>query len=154
MSLLKLLWMTTNGLIPWVRYVGNHTGAATFESTGTMMSSAQIWEIFTAVDNCREREDKNIWWSFLNSSRNIVQRSEAERSENEAYIRPTAGLVDRPVDQCAQTCTWQLVDCLVDRSRRTVDRPMTNRRIWAQICLSFEDSDFVSELETNPIRVS
>jgi len=31
-----------DGLIPWAGYIGCHIGAATFESTSTMMRLAQI----------------------------------------------------------------------------------------------------------------
>ena len=73
----------------------------------------------------------------------------------DVHKRAQGSLFNRPVDRGRRT-----VDCSVERltwrtlgwTRSTVQK--TDRRIWAQICLSFQDSDFVSELETNPIGVS
>ena len=44
---------TTDGLIPWAGYVGNHIGAAAFES---MDSSAQIWKNLHRGGELLERE--------------------------------------------------------------------------------------------------
>jgi len=104
---------------------------------------------------------------------------EAKRKQNTANCRPTKWPVDCPVDRRAQRAQGSSVDHLVDRSRRTFDRSgqptgmhgvsvglgrSTGRPSgWVsrpsgqptdestRICFSFQNSDFVSKLESNPI---
>ena len=44
-------------MIPWAGYVGNHIGAATFESMVSMLIRLRFGEIFTEVENYRKREE-------------------------------------------------------------------------------------------------
>ena len=103
-----------------------------------------------------------------------MQRSEATRSENASIVgRSTArstgvhkraqdSPVDRSVDHGKGTVDRGVTDSheiALGLSRSTEGQgrstgPSAEKRIWAQICISFQDSDFVFELETNAIGIS
>ena len=113
-------------------------------------------------------EREKLMEEFFNSSEEIVQRLESKRSENAVHMQ-SEQKAGRPLGRlvCTKRAHGSLLDRLVDRSSgRPTD--MKNSRfntvdilvdrvlgsVWARICLSFQNSDFISELETNPIRVS
>jgi len=91
----------------------------------------------------REKIKIKMYDGVLNSSRNIVQRSEAKRRrmarEQSLYIRLAVG----PVDQCAQSRAGRplvqgnSVDCPIDRSRITIDRSV-DRLTWKATSYAFE----------------
>ena len=84
----ELVWIKYGWLDPLGRgYVGNHTGGARWSRHDTMLYLAQIWEIFTEVENCWERE-KDWEWSFLRTmeERNKVVDSPLELSTVEKMI--------------------------------------------------------------------
>jgi len=56
LSSVELIWINYVSLDPSGRgYTGNHIGAAWLSQHGVILCSAQIWEIFTDVDNRGER---------------------------------------------------------------------------------------------------
>jgi len=58
LSSVELIWMNYGWLDPLGRgYIDNHTDATDWSRHGSLLSSAQIYEIFTEVENCREREE-------------------------------------------------------------------------------------------------
>ena len=48
-----------NGLIPWVRYVGSHTGVATSESTSNVEFSLDLRNFHQGGELGREKINKN-----------------------------------------------------------------------------------------------
>ena len=80
-------------LIPWAGYVGNHTGAAAFESMVGMSVRLRFGGIFTEVENCRKREE--VVEEVDVSSKN--QQQQPEKSAAAAADRSTG-----PVDRRAQ----------------------------------------------------
>ena len=78
-------------MIPWAEYVGNHTGAATFESTGAMFAIRLIFEKFSPR------------WRIVGREREEVEEVDNEEAKAKEQQQQTP--VDRAVDRCAPTCT-------------------------------------------------
>jgi len=121
---------------------------------------------------------------FFNSSEDIVQRLEFKRSENTVHMQPkqkTSRPLGRPTctgwyTVAVRSIEWS-IDCMTQvsvESRSTalstdwhepcfywgsVDRPegkagQPKRSTNSQICLSYQDSNSISDPESNQIMVS
>jgi len=136
-------------------YVGNHIGAAWWIRYGAMLCSAQIWEIFTEVENCG-RECKILLVEFNSSEKiacsSIVQGKRSDVAEDRGTVgRPTMHRVctkkkESYLSIALSTAQEELVsnsrDRLPDRPTRTSKLALHRARattcwVWAVSFLAF-----------------